>query len=91
LEIEAALHDGRRGLLEDPDVPQEDHLVDTVGMAFRVSEGQQAPPGTAHDKPSIDLEMPTETFDVVDEMQRRVGREVDVRLARVRRAPSAPR
>src|SRR5204863_8785375 len=50
---------------------------------------QRRAPRTAEDEPPVDPEVLAEPLDVAHEVVRRVGGEVDSRIARVRRAATA--
>src|SRR5205809_6674574 len=58
-------------------------------MRLGVREGERASPRAAPDEPALDPEVDPQQFDVRDQVLRRVGRQVDVGLARVRRAATA--
>ena len=78
-----SLHAPSRG-----DAPQ-DHLRDPVRVRLGVGERQRAAPRSAPHQPPVDVEVRAQQLHVRDEVLRGVGPEIDVRLARVRRAPTA--
>jgi hypothetical protein len=65
-----------------------DHFSHSMGMPFGVSERQGRSPGAAKHQPPLDIEAPPQQFDICQEMGCRVGREIYVWVARVRRASS---
>ena len=66
-----------------------DHLADAMRMPFGVSERERGPPGYPEYQPSLNAEVPTQEFDIGEQMAGRVGGEVGVRIAGMRRASSA--
>jgi hypothetical protein len=57
-------------------------------MSFGVSERQGRSPRSSKHQPPLDIEAPSQQFDISEEMSCRVRGEIDVWLARVRRASS---
>jgi hypothetical protein len=64
------------------------HFGHAMGMSFGVSERQGRSPGPSKYQPPLDIEVPTQQFDIGEEMSCRVRGEIYVWLARVRRASS---
>jgi hypothetical protein len=62
------------------------HFGHAMGMSFGVSKLQSRSPGPSKYQPPFDIEVPTQQFDIGEEMSCRVRGEIYVGLARVRRA-----
>ena len=75
-----------------PDVgtPHSTSSVTRSGWRSAYASASVAPPRAAEHEPPVDAEVLAEPLDVGEQVRRGVGRQVGVRLARVRRAAPAP-
>jgi hypothetical protein len=64
------------------------HFGHAMGMSFGVGERQGRSPGPSKYQPPLDIQVPTQQFDIGEEMSCRVRGQIDVGFARVRRASS---
>jgi hypothetical protein len=70
------------------DTPQ-NHPTHAIRRPFAVRERERASPRPARHQPALDAEAFAQSLDVRDEVRRRVARQIDLGLARVRAAPAA--